>query len=303
LPLLTEIEPIQNIVSNKAEMIYKDKIDDEVKNIHSQYDNDMFSILGERPGQTDDGQKEKTYAKTKQLFAELKDLRSQKDSLTKDAKVAELTSQIEELKKSGGAKHVQDVFDQAKADWTGRETELKNQIKEATTNNLDFKKRSVIQSAIQQIKFNPDTPESIKKLVISQAESQLIKNSKFEGDQFIVLKDDGKPSLNSKYEPKSAFEALMTFDGIKDIALKADDKKGGGGADPIIKGSIQTTSVDGKDTKKLIIPEGSFETKLEFQKVADQALINSGISKSSEDYVRLKDQAYKDLNVSELPTK
>jgi hypothetical protein len=130
----------------------------------------------------------------------------------------------------------------------------------------------------------------------------LIKNSKFEGDKFIVLGSDGKPSLNSKYEPKSAFESLMSLDAIKDITLKVDDQNGGGGADPIIVGSIQISSVDGKDTKKLILPEGSFKTKLEFQSVTDKALMDAGISKSSDDYVKLKDQAYKDFKVQDLPT-
>jgi hypothetical protein len=300
-PLLTEIDSMKLVVSKKADLIYQTKIDEEVRSIHSAYDDDMFEILGERP-ETVEGTKKKTYLKIKELYSDLKTLREQKSTLNKESEIIKLNAQIDKLKTEGGAQHVQDIFDQAKSVWTAKELELNNQIKESTTNNLDFKKRSIIQSAIQGIKFNPDTPESIKKLVISQAESQLIKNSKFEGDQFIVLKDDGKPSLNAEYEPKSAFEALMSIDGIKDISIKADDSSGGGGADPIIKGSIKITSVDGKDTKKLIIAEGSFKTKLEFQKVADKALIDSGISKSSNDYVTLKDQAYKDLNVAQLPT-
>ena len=167
---------------------------------------------------------------------------------------------------------------------------------------MTFKKKTEIQNAIQQIKFNPDTPESIKKLVISQAENQLIENSKFEGDKFIIIDKDGKPSLNGKYEPKSAFEALMALDAIKDIAVKADQNNGGGGADPKINGSIQTTSVDGNDTKKLILPEGSFKTKMEFQEVSNKALMASGISKSHKDYTVLKDEAYKEYKVAELPT-
>ena len=50
LPLLNEIEPIKTLVTNKAELIYKDRIDDEVKTIHGRYDDDMFNVLGERPG-------------------------------------------------------------------------------------------------------------------------------------------------------------------------------------------------------------------------------------------------------------
>lgn len=302
LPLITETDAIKTIINNKSDILFKEKIDDEVREMYNKEDSEMFDILGERPSTKEGGGKQKTYEKRKELFKELSELRKTKDSLTKDAKVIELTNQIEKLKKEGGAKHVQDVFDQAKSDWEKRELEYKTKIEDATKNNLSFRKKTEIQQAVQQIKFDPNTPESIQKIVISQAEKELIERSKFEDDKFIVLKEDGKPSLNSKFEPKSAFEALMSMDAIKDIALKADKSDGGGGADPTIEGSIETKSVDGKDTKKLILQEGSFKTKLEFQKVSNQALIDAGISKSDEDYVKLKDQAYADYKVADLPT-
>lgn len=302
MPLIAETDGIKTIVENKAGVLYKEKIDDEVKNIHTQYDNDMFEILGERPGQKE-GQKQKTYDKIKDLLTDLKTLRGQKDSLNKDAEVQRLNGEIEKLKTEGGVKHVQDIFDKAKSDWKQKESEFLKQIEDSTKDTTNFKKRSEIQSGIQQIKFNPDTPESIKKLVLQQAENQLIENSKFEGDKFIVLDKDGKPSLNSKYEPKSAFDALMSLDAIKDIALKADKNDGGGGADPTIEGSIQTKSVDGKDTKKLVLQEGSFKTKMEFQDVAKNAMMESGVSMSNPEYTKLIDQAYKDYNVADMPIK
>lgn len=303
LPLIAETDDIKTIVTNKADSIYREKIDDEVKKIHSGYDDDMFSILGERPGQTDDGAKEKTYAKAKALFGELKDLRTIKDSLTKDAEVLRLTGEIEKLKTEGGAKHVQEMFDKAKSDWEQKELDLKTQIESSANDTISFKKRTEIQNAIQQIKFNPDTPESIRKLVVQQAENQMIENSKFEGDKFIVLDKDGKPSLDGKYQPQSAFDALMSLDAIKDISLKPDQNNGGGGADPKFNGSIQTKSVDGNDTKKLILPEGSFKSKMEFQDVANKALMTSGISKSHKDYTVLIDEAYNEYKVAELPIK
>lgn len=300
MPLITETEGVKTIVTNKAEAIYKDRIDDEVKKIHTQYDDDMFDILGERPG-SKDGTKQKTYDKMKELLTDLKELRGKKDSLTKEAEVQRLQGEIEKLKKEGGASHVQAIFDQAKLDWEKKENDYKEQIANSSKSNEDYKKRTEIQTGIQQIKFNPDTPESVKKMIIENVEKSLIESSKFENGKLIFVDKDGKPLLNSKYEPKSPTEMLMSLDAIKDIALKADDNKGGGGADPKIEGSIQTTSVDGKDTKKLILQEGSFKTKNEFQTVANKALMDAGISKSDENYLLLMDQAYKDYKVAELP--
>ena len=301
LPLITGMDAVQSMVTNKADVLYKEKIDDEVKTMYDREDSEMFDILGERPKIKEGGGKQKTYDKRKELFKELADLRKTKDSLTKEAEVIRLNGEIEKLKKEGGASHVQQIFDQAKLAWDQKELDYKTQIEEASTGNLNFRKKTEIQNALQQVKWNPDTPDSIKNSVIKQAENQLIENSKFEGDEFIILDKDGKPAMNTTtYKPKSAFDALMSLDAIKDITLNVD-KPGGGGADPVIEGSIQTTSVDGNDTKKLILQEGSFKTKMEFQNVANKALMDAGISKNNDDFVKLKDQAYNDYKVADLP--
>ena len=90
LPTIVETEIGKTFIENKSKVIYESKIGDEVKKIHDMYDNDIFESLGVRAGTKEDGSKEKTYEFAKKLYGELKDLRGQKDSLSKDAKVKEL---------------------------------------------------------------------------------------------------------------------------------------------------------------------------------------------------------------------
>ncbi|MCK5506856.1 MAG: hypothetical protein KAJ10_16945, partial [Thermodesulfovibrionia bacterium] len=89
LPAITTSEAVKTMIENNAKVQYQSKIDEEVSTIHSKYDDDMFTILGVRPGTGDDGKKIKTYEAIKTLYTELKGLRDQKESLTKDAKVIE----------------------------------------------------------------------------------------------------------------------------------------------------------------------------------------------------------------------
>jgi hypothetical protein len=300
LPTIVETEIGKTFIENKSKVIYESKIGDEVKKIHDMYDNDIFESLGVRAGTKEDGSKEKTYEFAKKLYGELKDLRGQKDSLSKDAKVKELEGQIELLKKEGGGQFIQETFEKAKQTWETEKKTYLDQITNSKTENETFQKRTTIQSALQNIKLNPDTPESIRKMVLASAENEMIKNSKFEDGKLVFLDADGKVSIDSSYKPKDAFQVLSTMDAIKDISLKDGKEKSGGGADKTIIGSIQTTTVEGKDTKTLILQEG-IKTKMEFIEVSEKALLASGISKRDPLWDELKNKAYKELNIGALP--
>jgi hypothetical protein len=300
MPTIQESEVVQKLINNKATAIYQSKIDDEIKAIHTQYDNDLFEILGERP-ENKDGKKQKTYDKLKEIYSELKTLRETKDSLNKDAKVKELQDQIEKLKNEGGGKHIQEQFDQAKLKWEQREAELNTKIEELGSERTKFLKEGPINEALAQIKFTPETPESVKQMVLNSAKSELINKSELRDGKLVFVGEDGKVEMNSKYEPKSAIERVMEMEAVKDISLKDDGKKGGG-AEPNIQGGVITTSVEGKDVKKLNLPEGSFKSKAQFIKVAEKALTDAGFTVRDKEWTTLKDQAYKDHKVSELPT-
>ena len=303
LPKVVESEVGKTLIENKAKVIFDEKIGEEVKKIHSQYDNDIFETLGVRAGTKDDGSKEKTYEVAKKLYSELKDLRGQKDSLTKEAKVIELQNQIETLKKEGGGTHFESILNQSKVTWEDKEATYLKQIEEGKTANETFQKQTAIQSAFNQLKYNPDITDSIKKMVISNVEKDLIKNSKIEEGKLIFLDSEGKPLIDpTSYTPKNALQVLASMESIKDISLK-DNQEKGGGAKSEIHGSIQITKVEGKDVQELIIPEGAIKTKMQFVEVTDKLLLDSGITMRDPRWNKLKDEAYLKLKVKEMPSK
>lgn len=302
VPLVQEAEPIKNLITNKANLVYQERFGNEIKTVHEKYDEQIFTKLGQRAGTKEDGSKQKTYELLDVALDELAELRTKKDSLSKEAKVIELQATIEALKKEGGASHIQSVFDSAKQTWETEKSNYLTQIEEAKNNNETFQKRTEIQSAFAQLKFNPDTPESIRKLVIGNVEAELIKSSKIENGKLVFLNDKGEPIIDdSNYAPKNALQMISSLESIKDISLK--EEKGGGGADKTITGSIQTTKVEGKDVQKLILPEGSVKTKEQFTKVSKQALLDSGITMRDPKWNELLNQAYIELKVSEMPQK
>lgn len=300
MPTIENSEIGKKIIGTKVDTVFNSRIDEKVKEIHKQYDDDLFQILGERPGQNEDGSKQKTYDKLKTLYEELKGLRSQKEGLTKDAEVQRLMGEIEKLKQGNGATELQATFDSAKAKWLQAEEEYKNQIKKLQDSEVNYLKDAPINEAVSQIKFTPETPENIKKLVIDSAKAQLKQASEIRDGKLVFLKEDGSILLNAKYEPMTAFEKIMTIDSIKDISLKEDQSKGGG-ARQTIEGSIITTNVEGKDVKKLNIAPGSFKTKAEFLQVAEKALTDAGFTMRDKEWNTLKNEAYKEHEVSKLP--
>lgn len=300
LPTIQETDAFKTLFDNKVDVEYKAKIHDEVKKIHEQYDNDMFEILGVRPDVVD-GKKQKTYDKLKELLTDYKGLLGKKDSLTKEAEVLRLQGEIDKLKKEGGAKHVQEVFDKAKKAWEEKESEYNNTIKDLESGSTVFKKEVEIGKAIQGLKLNPDTPDSIKTMAINAAKAELIKNSEFRDGKLVFLDDKGEPIIDTAtYQVMSPEGMLANVAAIKDISLK-DDSKPGGGADPKIEGSIITSTIEGKEVKKLNLVAGSFTTKAEFADMTEKAMLAQGITRSDPDWQTLQNAAYKEYDVSKLP--
>ena len=138
----------KTVIENRAGIIFKDKIGGEVRKTHSIYDEKMLEKLNERPGQIDGGGLQKTHVKVEELFDELAELRKQKDSLTKEAKVQELETEIERLKKEGGGSHWENTFNTEKAKWEQEKQELETKISESGTNLENLKKTADIDAGL-----------------------------------------------------------------------------------------------------------------------------------------------------------
>jgi membrane-associated HD superfamily phosphohydrolase len=295
---ILESEKGKEILTNKAEALYATRIGDEVNKIHSSYDNDMFEVLGEKPSAKADGTKEKTYEKAKSLFAELADLRKKKDSLTKEAEVTSLMAQLEDLKKSGGGAHWEKTFNAESEKWKAERETILQRAQKAESDVLDFKKRQDIEKGLQGLQFNENVPESARKAMVEMTVGKLMASSKIENGKVIYVDANGAQINDSEYKAQSS-ENLIKLE-LKDI-LKQVNNNGGGGADTVVKGSVQTQIIDGKDVKKLILVESQFKNKVDFQKTAEKALLDTGVTRGSKDWNDMLNEAYGRYSVKDLP--
>ncbi len=297
LPTIIESEAGKKLVSNKVTAEVDTVITEKIADIHKRYDEDMFELLGERPERSDDGSKEKTYQKIKSLYGELKDLRGQKDSLSKDAEVKRLNDQIELLKTDNGSKQYLDQIETMKTTFQQKESEYQKAINNAKLENETFQKTTFINDALSKIKFDPDVKDSIRNMVIDNEKQRLISSSELRDGKLVFVKD-GKVELdNTTFEPIDVKGKITSLESIRDISLQ--DEKKGGNAKPDVK--VETKIVEGKDAKTLKLTPGSFKTKSEFLDVSTKALTDAGITRRDPDWQRLTNEAYKEHNVSALP--
>jgi len=295
---LLSTDKFKTVIENKATTIYQEKIGEEVSKIHKQYDEDAFSIIGERPGVLEGGKKQKTYDFLKDKLKELADLRKQKDSLTKDAKVKELEAQIETLKAEGGGKHWEQTFETEKAKWLKEREELETKAKEASEGLLKYQKEMDIQSGLANIQLDETIPEMARKALIDNVKNQLIQRSKIVDGKVVYLDEKGAIIQNKEYAPASAGEILQTQ--LKDV-LKKDGNQGGGGADPDLTGKINVTNKDGKNVKRLNLPIATIKTKSDFVETVEETLLKSGVVRGSDDWKELYNEAYERYQVDKMP--
>lgn len=288
IPTIVEHAALKPVIENKVKILYEKGIADEVRNIYSKADADMEAILGERPETLDGGGRKKTYDKNKELYQELAELRAKK-------------AEFEKAPAKGDDPKLQELFDTAKATWEKKEAELIATIKEKDGANVDFIKKSFITQELANIKFDPNTPESVRKLVLKDAETALMASSALNetGDGLVFTGEDGKVIVNDKYAPSTTKDMIDGFASIKDISLK--DTKGGGAAPTKVNGGVITTNVEGKDTKKLTLPAGVIKSKSAFMDLADKTLLANGVDRNSDDFQRLKNEAYVEYKVADLP--
>lgn len=288
----------KEILNNEASLIFEQRIGPKTKEIYDTFDNIAFQALGQKP-QEIDGKMQKTSEFYSSLVDELKQLRSQKDSLTKDAEVQRLTSEIERLKTEGGGKHWEQTFNTEKSKWETREQELTQKIQELENGAYSSSVKNQIARAKSELKINPDVPKEAVDALFATVEADLVKNSKKDGDKIVYLNADGSVIVNAERSPDDAKGILSK----RMASVLLNDNPSGGGADEVITGSIKTTKVEGKDDEQSLVLNGKFETKLEFNKVASAALKDEGVLKSDPRYKALLDKAYKDYNVKDLPRK
>lgn len=294
----TGTEEGKEILDNYAKTEFEKNVKETIAKIHSDYDNDIFEILGERK-QGD----QKTYDFLKERLKELKELRgASKDD--KDAKTKELQTKLKEAQDSGSInEHWKKLYDEALLKWEAREKELTETIAQKETDYHNTQVLSEITAAKAGMKFKDGIPEEAVTAMFKVNEDKILKNAKLVDGKVVFHKEDGTPWLNKEYKPVSAKEILSEVFGamIDDGTGSGGSGNAGGGAPPKLEaGKIVTTGEGDNAKKKLVLDKSTFSTKVEFNKQAEKALRNQGITADSPDYNKLLDDAYTEYGVSEL---
>lgn len=296
--IVAETTEGKELLTNHAKAHFDENIGSRVSEIHTQYDNDAFEILGERKAGD-----QKTYEFLKDKLQELKDAKAQL-ALGDDAAIAAKEKEIEDLKKKledgSGDKHWHNTFKESQKAWETKETEYQTTINDLKQSQIQGSVGNDLSQGLATIKINPNIPKEAADALISQYKGEAIANAKIgEDGKVTYYHADGKPMMTSDYKPMTA--ADFWAEKLAPIMEKAGTP--GGGAPKGKAGEIVTVGEGDAQTKKLVLDRSKFVTKEQFQKEAAEVLTAQGIATTDKLYNQLKDAAYVEYKVSELPIK
>jgi hypothetical protein len=199
--------------NHKADVLEKE-LDPAVAKIHTQYDEDLFSLFGTRkkPG-------EKTYKFMKDQFNTLKD---------KADKVDQLESEIAKLKDGNPddakrLKEIKDLQDQLRKLKEDHDAELTKIAKQ----NLKSNVRSEIERAYMNLKIKPGIPDSMKQVYLDTIINELSENAEVREGKTVFLDKDGKALRDNATMAPYTAEALLR-ERMKDVIDTGRKQEGPG---------------------------------------------------------------------------
>ena len=272
--------------------------------IYGDLDADILSVTGIAKNGT-----EKTYDYAKRVLGEFKtkaesavQLQSTIDTLTKEK------SRLEKAIQDGASDaETAKALKQAKADLaaiTGQYNELNTKFQNAEQNHqkelFGIRVESTLQAATANLKFKPELPGSVTKVLLSQA-TEKIKNMHPEliddgkGGQIIAFKDENGAIMrnpNNQLNPFTADELIQRELDMMGVLDKGRQQVGTGTQPP--------SGVTGSGT---VINIAGAKTRTEAYDMIASSLMTQGLTNGSAEFQTAMDQAWKDNNISSLPEK
>lgn len=269
--------------------------------IYGALDNDVLEVSGIAKNGT-----EKTYEYTKRVIKEIKAkaddaarLQGQIDSLTKEK------ARLEKAIADGSADaETAKALKQAKADlasittqFNELNTKYNNAVADHEKEIFGIKVDNALQSASAGLKFKAGLPESVTRVILSQA-AEKVKAMRPEaiddgkGGKVIVFKGEDGAILrnpNNQLNPYTAAELLTKELEAMDVLDKGRKQQGGG-----------TGSHGGGGDGKAIDVTGA-KTRTEAYDMIAAALMSQGMTVGSAQFDAAMSQAWKDNNISALP--
>lgn len=269
--------------------------------IYGALDNDVLEVSGIAKNGT-----EKTYEYTKRVIKEIKakaddaaKLQGQIDSLTKEK------ARLEKAIADGSADaETAKALKQAKADlasittqYNELNTKYNNAVADHEKEIFGIKVDNALQSASAGLKFKAGLPESVTRVILSQA-AEKVKAMRPEaiddgkGGKIIVFKGEDGAILrnpNNQLNPYTAAELLTKELEAMDVLDKGRKQQGGG-----------TGNSGGSGDGKAIDVTGA-KTRTEAYDMIAASLMSQGMTVGSAQFDAAMSQAWKDNNISALP--
>lgn len=269
--------------------------------IYGALDNDVLEVSGIAKNGT-----EKTYEYTKRVIKEIKakaddaaKLQGQIDSLTKEK------ARLEKAIADGSADaETAKALKQAKADlasittqFNELNTKYNNAVADHEKEIFGIKVDNALQSASAGLKFKAGLPESVTRVILSQA-AEKVKAMRPEaiddgkGGKVIVFKGEDGAILrnpNNQLNPYTAAELLTKELEAMDVLDKGRKQQGGG-----------TGNHGGGGDGKAIDVTGA-KTRTEAYDMIAASLMSQGMTVGSAQFDAAMSQAWKDNNISALP--
>lgn len=261
----TEAEE-KTFLENYGKKIEEEIIPGKISELHTRYDDDIFSVTGTKKNPT-----EKTYEFTKRVLAEFK---------TKAEKTSILEKEITDLKKqiadgTGDKKTLADLEAVQRAYKELEDTKTK-EITDLRTQFEKYKDESEIVSASSGLMFKKNIPETAIKSLVKQVIGDLTSIASRQDGKLLFLKD-GVPMRNyhNGLNPYTADELLKErLKDVLDVNRKID---GGPGIESEI---IKEYDKQGKIMKIALVIPDSVKNKGDLGKF----LVSQKLLRGSQEY-------------------
>lgn len=254
----------QAFLENHKKSVIESELPLKVSEIHTQYDNDLFELFGERKKGD-----QKTYHFLKEKFGALKG---------KAEKVASLESEIAELRKGNPTDatrlaEIKELQNTLAALKSNHEKELVAVMKNAQKLNIE----SEIKSAKGSLKFKKEIPADAIDVYFNNVVSELSANADFrDGKAIFIDPQTQTPRRNpATLEPYSAAELLA--ERMKSM-IDTGHQQPGPGIKPVEKPVIK--AADGKFQVNFALPA----TVTSKQKLGEYLIKEQGLKSTTPEY-------------------
>jgi len=304
-----QVQALERLSANAEQSAINEAIATKTREMWDRLDADIKDVFGK-----DKPREVKSWELLKQTLTEAKEqagqtghLQQQLDSLK--AEKQQLEEQVKSGDKSGAVTSQMEKLQQQISDKDNQLEALRKQVEEKENeyksqleqerNKLDrFEFERHIDSALTGAKFRAEIPESIRESYIRQAKEQVL--SKYsrdwieqDGKRIPVFRDEkgnivtNPKNLQEPYKPQELF-----MQQIKDVL--AEDERGGGGTKP---------TPGNNNAGRSVAVNGQPRSKSEATTMIREALMQQGIAADSAEYHTRMKEAYKELQVDDLPLK